>query len=112
MLTAMGAHPEGLKKRVIISSVDAHTGLDCPIVLNDLENDEMRVRAVLGSAAVPFAFPPSNITLDDGAQILGMDGGTNGWNSNIQAGVDECFKLDGINSLSQIEVDALILYPT
>ena len=37
-----------------------------------------------------------------------MDGGTT-WNNNMVSGVDECLKMEGIESTSQIEVDIMSL---
>ena len=67
------------------------------------------VSNVVGSAAVPFFFPPMNLSRF-GLNNLLMDGGTT-WNLNMESGIKECFKLEGITDESQIIVDVIDLEP-
>ncbi len=39
-----------------------------------------------------------------------MDGGI-AWNNNLASGVKECLKIDGIYSMSQIEIDIIVTRP-
>lgn len=61
-------------------------------------SDEYIVSAVIGSASVPFFFPPRNMS-QFGEPYLLMDGGTS-WNTNIVSGIQECLKMEGITSES------------
>lgn len=54
----------------------------------------MIASAVAGSAAMPFIFPPMNMSKFGLDQLL-MDGGTT-WNNNMVSGVEECMKIPGI----------------
>lgn len=45
-----------------------------------------------------------------GLNYLLVDGGTT-WNNNMDSGIKECFKIDGITDASQIEVDVIKLTP-
>lgn len=63
--------------------------------------------AVVGSASMPFIFPPRDMS-KHGMKALLLDGGTS-WNNNMMSGIQECLKLEGIYSLSQVEVDVISL---
>lgn len=67
----------------------------------------MIASAIMGSAAMPFVFPPMNMS-KFGIDDFLMDGGTT-WNNNMVTGVEECLMMPGINSTSQIEVDIMSL---
>jgi hypothetical protein len=69
----------------------------------------MIASAVAGSAAMPFIFPPMNMSKFGLDQLL-MDGGTT-WNNNMVSGVEECMKIPGIVNYSQIEIDVMVLTP-
>lgn len=72
-------------------------------------SDEYIVSAVIGSASVPFFFPPRNMS-KFGEPYLLMDGGSS-WNTNIVSGINECMRMDGITSQSQIDLDVIVLDP-
>ena len=72
-------------------------------------SDEYIVSAVIGSASVPFFFPPRNMS-QFGEPYLLMDGGSS-WNTNIVSGINECLQMEGITSPSQIDLDAIVLDP-
>ena len=67
----------------------------------------MIASAIAGSAAMPFVFPPMNMSKFGFDDFL-MDGGTT-WNNNMVSGVEECLKMEGIESTSQIELDIISL---
>ena len=67
-------------------------------VLDELPTNEAKAAAVLGSAALPFAFPPSDMK-PFGFDALLIDGGTS-WNNNLVSGVELCLKQLGIKHLS------------
>ena len=71
--------------------------------------DEYIVSAVIGSASVPFFFPPRNMS-QFGEPYLLMDGGSS-WNTNIVSGINECLQMEGITSQSQIDLDVIVLDP-
>ena len=65
--------------------------------LHDYDNDALKiVSSVVGSASVPFFFPPRDMS-EFGENTLLIDGGTS-WNSNLISGVEECLSIDGIDS--------------
>lgn len=103
-----------IEKRLIVSATDVNNGHYVDFHLYDKDSDEkmsndFKVSAVQASAAVPFMFPPKDMK-PLGMDALLMDGGTT-WNSNMISGINECFKVPGITSKSQIEVDIIILDP-
>lgn len=98
-----------LKKKVLVSAVDAYSGSYVPFLLNDLETLEQRISAVMGSASMPFVFPPRDLTVNDKDYRL-MDGATV-WNSNVASGIKECLNMTGIESLEQVELDVMLLIP-
>lgn len=100
-----------VKKRVIVSANDANSGSYIPMQLHDTEeivtSTKYKVSAVVGSASMPFVFPPRDMK-EFGLPVLLIDGGSS-WNNNMISGIEECFKLPGINSYDQIVVDVMSL---
>lgn len=96
-----------VKKRVIVSANDANTGAYIHLPLHDMTDHKMITSAVVGSASIPFFFPPRDMK-EFGLDAILIDGGTS-WNNNLVSGVDECLKIDGINDQSQIDVDIITL---
>lgn len=100
--------PHKVKKRVIVSANDAITGAYVNMKLHEYNDDKGKIVAsVVGSASVPFFFPPRNMS-EYGDDTLLIDGGTS-WNNNLVSGVEECLKMDGIHSHEQIDVDIISL---
>ena len=99
----------GLKKKVIASATDVISGDYRSYRLHefDQKNHEKIATAIAGSAAMPFVFPPQNMSKFGYDDFL-MDGGTT-WNNNMVTGVNECLKIQGIKSTSQIEIDIMSL---
>ena len=100
------------KRRTIVSAVDAMSGSYVPFRLYDepgkpITPMEYKVSAVVGSASMPFVFPPRNMS-DVGYNMQLIDGGSV-WNNNMVSAIDECFKIEGINSKEQIVVDVIVL---
>ena len=86
-----------IKKRIIVSANDANSGSYVNMKLHEYDNDhEKIVSSVVGSASVPFFFPPRNMS-KFGLNHLLIDGGTT-WNNNLISGVEECLTMEGINS--------------
>lgn len=85
-----------IQKKCIASATDIQNGLYISNKLHELNqsNPEMIASAVAGSAAMPFIFPPMNMSKFGLDQLL-MDGGTT-WNNNMVSGVEECMKIPGI----------------
>jgi len=87
------------KRRAFVSAVDAESGAYVPFSLFD-EKDELptassyKVSAVVGSASMPFIFPPRNM-MAFGYNMQLMDGGST-WNNNMITAINECMKIDGI----------------
>ena len=87
----------GYKKHLAISAVDVNTGekvtmTDLEVAFSDLPH------AVLGSASVPVAFPPTvygNHRLMDGMSA---------YNTDVEATIDRCKQLVGDESLITIDV--------
>jgi len=102
---------DGIQKRVIVSATDILDAGYRSYRLHEFNqsNHEMIASTVMGSAAMPFIFPPMNLT-KFGVDDFLMDGGTT-WNNNLVTGVDECLTMPGIKSTSQIEVDIVSLSP-
>ena len=90
----------GVHKKVIASATDIQNGNYISNKLHEMDqsNYEMLASAVAGSAAMPFIFPPMNMSKFGLDQLL-MDGGTT-WNNNMVSGVDECLKMPGIEGHS------------
>lgn len=97
------------KKRVLVSANDVQTGSYVHFRLNDHNDTDLIASAILGSAAVPFVFPPENMTRFGLNHTL-VDAGFT-WNINMDSGIDECYKIDGIDHPSQIVVDVINLTP-
>ena len=68
-----------------MSAVDIRSGNYQSFLLNDMEDDERRVSAVMGSSSVPLFFPPRPLHTN-GSDYLLMDGSTV-WNSNLVSGI-------------------------
>ena len=96
-----------VKKRLIVSANDANSGAYISMHLyNSTMSNEQKVASIVGSASVPFAFPPYNMSRF-GLPYLLMDGGTT-WNNNMISGINECHKL-GFKDDSQIILDIIVL---
>ena len=74
-----------------------------------MTDPEQIASSVVGSASVPFFFPPRNMS-KFGVQDLLVDAGFT-WNLNMESGIQECYKIDGITKPSQIIVDVINLSP-
>lgn len=75
-----------VQKRTIVSAIDANTGAYIPFNLFKMEpNKEIIVAAVMGSAAVPFIFPPKSMKEFNLDSLL-IDGGST-WNNNMVSGI-------------------------
>ena len=88
------------KRKIVVSSVDANSG---SYVQWD-ENSADPMKAVLSSAAIPFAFP--DVKWDD-PQIIAMDGGSV-WNTNLVSAVQRC--RETVDSDSQITIDIVVCF--
>lgn len=97
------------KKRVLVSANDAQTGAYVDFRLGDYTDPDLIASVVVGSASVPFFFPPRNMS-KYGLDHLLVDSGFT-WNLNMDSAVAECYQLDGITSPSQIVMDVMILSP-
>lgn len=66
--------------------------------LHEYNDDKDKiVSSVVGSASVPFFFPPRNMS-KFGENYLLVDGGTS-WNNNLISGFKECLSMEGIDSV-------------
>lgn len=65
--------------------------------------------AVVGSAAMPFVFPPRKFD-NEGKDLLLIDGGST-WNNCMIPAIHDCMSMEGINGPDQIEVDIMVLSP-
>ena len=90
---------DGYKKKVSASAVDANTGNKVTFTDDDVPFDQF-YKAVMGSASVPGAFPPTSFN----GHLL-MDGMT-AYNTDVQATIDRCKEITGHNE-SMITVDIL-----
>ena len=98
------------KKKAYVSAIDANDGLYYSFGLHEYSDLSKSVDAVVGSAAMPFVFPPKKFTMDDGSVLDLMDGGST-WNNNMVPAIEDCLAKEGIDSYSQIEVDIIVLSP-
>ena len=80
-------YPDGFKRKVAVSAVDANTGERVDMTDEDVPFEDFHL-AVLGSASVPGAFPPTNLNVK-GVDHLFMDGMT-AYNTDVQATIDRC----------------------
>lgn len=97
-----------VKKHAYVSANDAITGAYMSFALHDETKDpDYRVSAVVGSASMPFIFPPRNMS-KFGLDALLIDGGST-WNNNMISAVKDCMAREGINNPGQIDVDVIIL---
>ena len=90
---------DGLKKKVSVSAVDANTGKKVTFTDENVPYGDFH-KAVLGSASVPGAFPPTAFQ----GHLL-MDGMT-AYNTDVQATIDRCKEISG-NDESLITIDIL-----
>ena len=102
------------KRRTFVSTVDAMSGSYVPFSLYDepganKTSKEFKVCAVVGSASMPFIFPPRNMS-QFGIDMQLIDGGS-AWNNNMMTAINECMKIEGITEEQQIEVDIIVLNP-
>ena len=72
---------------------------------NDTMSLEEKVSSVVGSASMPFAFPPRNMS-QFGEDTLLIDGGST-WNNNMISGIADCKQM-GFKA-EDIVVDIIIL---
>jgi predicted acylesterase/phospholipase RssA len=74
-------------KRVIVSANDVNTGSYRQIRLHEIDPENLLyiASAVVGSASIPFVFPPMNMS-PFGLDSLLIDGGTS-WNNNMISGI-------------------------
>ena len=94
-------------KRVIVSGNDANSGSYVQLPLHEMDDPKMITSSVVGSASIPFFFPPRDLS-EFGLPYLMIDGGTS-WNNNLASGVLECLKMEGIEDQSQIDLDIITL---
>ena len=91
--------PDGFKKKVSVSAVDAGTGKKVIMTDEDIEYKDFH-RAVIASASVPGAFPPTQV----GDHLL-IDGMT-AYNTDTQATIDRCKQITGEDE-SLITIDII-----
>ena len=113
LLNIFKTHNNTTKRRGFVSAVDAESGAYVPFSIYDepganKTSAEFKVSAVVGSASMPFIFPPKNMTLE-GYQMQLIDGGST-WNNNMMTAISECMKLEGVTQEEQIEVDYIVLH--
>ena len=88
----LAAYPDGFKRKVAVSAVDANTGEKVTMTDEDVDFKDFHI-AVLGSASVPGAFPPTHLKYTDkdgkAQDHLFMDGMT-AYNTDVQASIDRC----------------------
>ena len=108
LLSSLFNDGKSVQKHVYVSANDAISGSYIPFALHDeTKSVEYRVSAVVGSASMPFVFPPRNMS-KFGIDALLIDGGST-WNNNMISAVQDCYSREGIDSPSQIDVDVMIL---
>jgi len=100
------------KRRTFVSACDVESGNYKAFSLYDepgapKSSKEYKVSAVVGSASMPFIFPPRNMS-EFGYPMQLMDGGSV-WNNNMVTAIDECMKIEGITSKEQVVVDVITL---
>jgi predicted acylesterase/phospholipase RssA len=83
-----------VKKHTYVSANDAITGAYIPYALHELDSDEQIVSAVVGSASMPFVFPPMDMS-KFGQNYLLIDGGST-WNNNMISAIKDCKSRPGI----------------
>lgn len=109
LITHMQNKGNEFKKNVLVSANDANSGKYQVFKLNNYTDRDLQADLVVGSASVAFVFAPQNLS-KYGMNYTLVDSGFT-WNSNMDSGIDECFKIEGINDPSQIEVDVIMLIP-
>lgn len=72
-----------IKRRFVVSAVDANSGVYVPWTNENTDIDSLP-QAVMSSASIPFVFPPQHM---DGYVL--MDGGSV-WNINIPTAINTC----------------------
>jgi predicted acylesterase/phospholipase RssA len=80
-----------VQKRAVVSAVDSKSGAYTDMNLFDEPGAtptsmEYKVSSVVGSASIPFVFPPRDMT-PYGIDKLLIDGGS-GWNNNMVSGIE------------------------
>ena len=88
----------GIKRRVIVSALDLFTGGFKVMKLHEMDSYEEITRAVMGSAAVPFVFPPQDMR-PFGRDTLLLDGAST-WSINYMSAIEECYTIPGISDQS------------
>lgn len=96
-----------VRKRVVVSGNDANSGSYVHLNLHEMSDPKMISSAVVGSASIPFFFPPRNMS-EFGLDVMMIDGGTS-WNNNMVSGIKQCYEIDGIDHPSQIDLDIITL---
>ena len=78
-----------MKKHAFVSANDAISGVYIPFALHDpTKSEKYRVSAVVGSASMPFVFPPRDMS-EFGLNALLIDGGST-WNNNMISAINDC----------------------
>ena len=95
----LSAYPDGFKRRVAVAAVDANTGERVTMTDEEIPFEDFHL-AVIASASVPGAFPPTKLN-----DHLFMDGGT-AYNTDVQATIDRCREITG-NDDSLITIDII-----
>ena len=89
---------KNVKKRVVVSGNDANSGSYVHLPLHEMSDHKMITSSVVGSASIPFFFPPMDMK-EFGIDAVMIDGGTS-WNNNMISGIEECLKMEGIEDQS------------
>jgi len=96
----LAAHPDGFKRKVAVSAVDANTGDKVTFTDENVEFKDFHT-VVIGSASIPMEFPPTQFK-----DHLLIDGGT-AYGLDVQATIDRCREITG-NDDSKITIDFLV----
>jgi predicted acylesterase/phospholipase RssA len=90
----------GLKRKTIVSCVDANTGQY--VTFNETVSD--MPKASVSSSSMPFVFPHQVWKTDEGNDIVCMDGGSV-WNTNLVSAVQRC--RETVDDDSEITLDVI-----
>lgn len=101
MLHILAEFPEGFKRRITLSAVNANNGEYTDFTQDNMAFSEVAF-AAKSSSSIPFVFPP-HIWPDRGVFVDGMTG----WNINTTSGVEQCREL--VDNDSDIIVDVYII---
>lgn len=91
-------HGPEIKKKIVVSSVDANTG--AYTLFNETCPDP--VKAIVSSAAIPFIFPSQ---VWENRHVIAIDGGSV-WNTNLVSAVQRCREI--VDDDSKITIDIIV----